>query len=286
MSDYLTPQEQSTAIELMYLRKFFPAEYAGLLAKSKGLGGIEEAFYISSRLNGADLGRFKLKKAFKKLVKVLKKANPVYQIYKKVVPEKIKVKMRTFEKKHRAEIKKLAAGVAILGGGFMFGPSILGSGKALLLKSAGAVSKVASVAKLAIGKVAGEMGIPQNNALLQQIQNSLPVDAQQIAARAGEEIKDAVDRVGKEKIQAIVNRYTNNGKNPFTGPDDPRLAAATTEVQQNDPNAVSTGNPDNVGINAAVTGSMLDDAQALRTGVPAGGPSPWMMAIPAAMLLL
>jgi hypothetical protein len=281
--DYLNPQEQSSALELMYLRHFFPGEYKKVVAfnreaKKTGEGQLSEIEHFavySDELNGAGLGRFRLKRALSKIAKVIKKANPVYLLSKVVLPKRIQKKLVSFERKHRKDIKRIGAAVAIIGGGFLFAPSIIGAGSSLAHGAGAMFGKGALIAKAAVIKAAGALkgGAPQG--LQEQIQaeiGKLPQSAQEAAQMAGDAVANEIKNIGEQKLTDIVNKYTNNGAQPFTAPNDPRLVAATNEIMQQQ--SQNTGNIDNAAINAAVVGSVLTDAQKLRGGGNDSGINP------------
>lgn len=265
MSDYLTPQEQSTAIQLMYLRQLYPVEYAALVRESKSrepqfhavLGELETACaeYNAAVLAGG-MG-WSLKKAFKKLGNVLKKANPVY-IASRILPKSIRTKLSRFEKRHRSEIKKIGAAVAIAGGGFLFAPSIM----------AGA-AKLGTIAKAGIAKLAANLGVKVPDGAMAEIGDLIPSE-KEIADKLGSEAVSAIEKYGKKKLRDLANRYTNNGQNPFNGPTDPRLMAATQDVLT--ALAPPSNQPDTGAINAAVIGSSFQDAASNTDAAFKGAP--------------
>jgi len=273
--DYLTPVEQSSAIELMYLRHYFPDDYQKVVAFNRALKNTKhgelseiEAFaYYTDEYNDNDgLGRFKLKKLFKKVTRVLKKANPVYLAAKATLPRSTYNKLKRFEQKHRATIKKVGAAVAMVGGGFLFAPSIIAAGSSIGSAVGGGIAKIGTLAKGAIVSVASKLGIkvPENvQAEIEEQIEKLPNSAKEYVQKEAQELLNNAGQIGADKLREIVAKYTKNGNTPFTSPDDPRLSQAISETLTTS-SAQNTGVIDNQAVNASVIASLMADAQKLR----------------------
>ena len=245
----LTKLEQSYIIQMAWLEKNEPALYAKLASKEQSLNGLFE---------DGNLDGFK-----KKLQKALKKINPVRLLAKVTIPAKTRDKMAKFEKKHRADIKKVGAAVAIAAGGWAFSPQILAGAKA-----AGGALKLAG-AKVASALQAGGHKIAETAA--DGLNKILPDGEKVLGDKVYQSMIDKIESVGKDTIMnAVAQKFTNNA--PILGADDPRITDIATDIVNTQAFGGGFVN-DSVAFDAATRSAMIDNQSEAEDGEPvsAGG---------------